>query len=51
MNKPGEPAEIASIKSNKPDWVDRTRRIPYEAEEAVNVSIYKKKFSRPQSNG
>ncbi|MDR7015326.1 hypothetical protein [Acinetobacter sp. 3657] len=43
MNKPGEPAEIASIKSNKPDWVDKTRRIPYEAEEAVNV-VRKKGF-------
>lgn len=43
MNKPGEPAEIQSIKSKKPDWVDKTDDIAYEAEKAVNV-VRKKGF-------
>lgn len=43
MNKPGEPAEIVSIQTNKPAWVDKTRRIPHGKEVAANV-VNKKGF-------
>lgn len=43
MNKPGEPTEIASIKSNKPDWVDKTVEIQYQKEVKANV-VSKKGF-------
>ena len=43
MNKPGQPAEIQSIKDKKPNWVDISDDLPHKPEEAINI-ITKKGF-------